>query len=75
MIAALFCWIGCGIGDGFTFRRVLLRVRRNTGFGVEWKEINDDLVLYGYYGSVIAELRWNPIYEVWELQSDWLDCS
>ena len=41
----------------------------------EWKEIDSDLILYGYYDSVIAKLRWNNDYEVWELQSDWLDYS
>lgn len=40
----------------------------------EWKEIDEDLILYGYYDQVIAKLhRWND--EVWELSSDWLDCS
>jgi len=40
----------------------------------EWKEIDDDLILYGYYGQVVAKLhRWNN--EVWELSSDWLDCN
>lgn len=41
----------------------------------EWKEINGDLLLYGYYSRLIAKLRWNPNCEVWELSSDWLDCS
>lgn len=41
----------------------------------EWKEIDGDLILYGYCSCVIAKLRWNPSYEVWELSSDWLDCS
>lgn len=40
----------------------------------EWKEIDGDLILYGYYDQVVAKLHlWNN--EVWELQSDWLDCS
>ncbi len=40
----------------------------------EWKEVDGDLILYGYYDQVIAKLHlWND--EVWELSSDWLDCS
>ena len=41
----------------------------------KWKEIDGDLILYGYYDSIIAKLIWNNNYSVWELQSDWLDCS
>jgi len=42
----------------------------------EWKRESDYLfVLHGYYDSVIAILTWNNDCEVWELSSDWLDCS
>ena len=40
----------------------------------QWKEVDGDYILYGYYDQVIAKLHyWNG--GVWELSSDWLDCS
>ncbi len=33
------------------------------------------MVLIGYSDITIAKLGWNEPYEIWELSSDWLECS
>ncbi|MGF7010574.1 hypothetical protein M2146_001098 [Lachnospiraceae bacterium PF1-22] len=41
-----------------------------------WKYINDDEYwLIGYYEQVIAKLKWEKTVEMWELESEWIDCS
>lgn len=39
----------------------------------EWKLEDNQLVLYGYGTEKIATLEYNDYYNIWELESKWLD--
>ena len=41
----------------------------------KWKLEDNKLVLYGYETEKIATLEYNDYYDIWELESKWIDHS